>query len=234
MCTKNKEGILDIANRTENWKTAQTFLSMCPQQRACFANRLLKSYCSASKLQPDEVRLELFWRGVRDHIYATEGKQEHKNAFANLYKDSSCFSMLRENIKVFKPSDGLKPLTLKDWNYSLGQCDWKDNLFNNLYNTEIDIVLSSANYLFIGEAKYKSKLRTQSKWVLPHQLVRQYVTATILLKDLDCKKEVVPFIVWEKGNNQKYEVQVQFMISLGWLRKDNILTWKEVEEIAGA
>ena len=93
----------------------------------------------------------------------------------------------------------MKPRSLR--NYTI--------TFNNLLNTEIDIVLESPNHLFIGEAKSEMGFSPRSNRVLVHQLVRQYVTARILLAyvNLNCKKSVIPFIVWDKDDEESREVQ---------------------------
>ena len=47
---------------------------------------------------------------------------------------------------------------LKDSNYDVSTPDLEGILASHLYGTEIDIVLASQEYLFIGEAKDESKL----------------------------------------------------------------------------
>ena len=65
-------------------------------------------------------------------------------------------------------------------------------LYNNLRETEIDVVLETPKYLFIGEAKGETDLRGNGYRVLVHQLIRQYVMARILVDRLESGKEVVP------------------------------------------
>lgn len=70
---------------------------------------------------------------------------------------------------------------LKTHNYlAKGECE--ENLYNNLLNTEIDIVLQTDTHLCIGEAKSSQKLDATSTHVLMHQLIRQYVMARILVR----------------------------------------------------
>ena len=64
--------------------------------------------------------------------------------------------------------------------------------------------------------------------LLVHQLIRQYVTASLLVDRLECEIEVVPFlIVCDREKSKQYE-QVKFMCNQGWLREENILEWKDV------
>ena len=65
--------------------------------------------------------------------------------------------------------------------------------------------------------------------VLVHQLIRQYVTATILLQIAGEHKEVIPFVVGDSTDYLKKTSQVRFMISQGWLSQANVLDWGDVE-----
>ena len=58
-------GILGIPNRTENWKTADSFVPLSAEARVRLVDRLLDT---PTELQPGTVRMELFWRGLRDHF----------------------------------------------------------------------------------------------------------------------------------------------------------------------
>ena len=226
--------ILGIENRTENWKTARTFARMYPENTASLANNLLKSYCEfpdskLPNLQPGQVRLELFWKGVRDYVHQTKEKgQTLIEEFALLYKQH--FPHLQENIVDFSIDGKRKFNDLKCANYDVSTTERKKNLFNNLLNTEIDIVLETPNHLFIGEAKHEMGFGADSKLVLVHQLIRQYVMARILAEICEKNKRVVPFIVRDKKDGAKRAVQVQFMVCKGWLKEANILRWEDVEK----
>ena len=182
-------GILGIENRDENWKTAQYFGHLSDQQLLNFVEKL-------GGFRPSEVHLELFWSGTRDYLAGSDGKawksaNDHKCEIAKLY--TRLFPNLRGRIADY---DGFAPL--KPHNYDAAWNQGK--LFNNIGNTEIDIVLQTPKHLFIGEAKYKSNLRGNSNLVLVHQLIRQYVMATILVEIVSSrggchKKAVVPFVV---------------------------------------
>ena len=145
------------------------------------------------------------------------------------------FSTLHEDVEEFRRSRS-KTLNLRclmDWNYKVSKESGNaQNLFNNLLNTEIDIVLDSPKHLFIGEAKHEMGFGADSKLVLVHQLIRQYVMARILAEICEPKKTVVPFIVRDKKESAKRAVQVQFMLCKGWLKKENILRWEDVERLA--
>jgi hypothetical protein len=104
-------------------------------------------------------------------------------------------------------------------------------LFDNLFNTEIDVVLETPDKLFIGEAKHEMGFGTNSNLILVHQLMRQYVTATILIEFSNNQKEVVPFVVCDSDKKFLKTSQVRFMISQGWLKKDNVLKWTEISSL---
>ena len=228
--------ILGIENRTENWKTARIFGRMYPENVAQLANYFLNSYrefpdCNFSNLQPGQVRLELFWKGLRDHVHRTNEKgQTIVEEFALLYKQ--LFPHLRENIVDFSKEGKHKFNALKSDNYDVSTTESKKKLFNNLLNTEIDIVLEGPNHLFIGEAKLEMGLKGDSSNVLVHQIIRQYVTAKLLLKHLKCDKTIVPFIVKDKKRNPNLALQTRFLVCQGWLHKKHILTWEDVGKLA--
>jgi hypothetical protein len=160
--------ILGITNRTENWKTAAYFAPLFGHRSVRLARRL---GAPREKLEPGDVRLELFWKGMRDYVYQ---HQRPKPSDADLIERYDClFGDLRSNVEGF---GGFQALTCK--NYTSKE---PSRLASNLRNTEIDIVLESSGYLFIGEAKHKTTLHASSRDVLTHQLIRQYVTARILL-----------------------------------------------------
>ena len=105
----------------------------------------------------------------------------------------------------------------------------ESRLTNNLLGTEIDVVLETPKHLFIGEVKHESTFGADGKLVLVHQLVRQYVTATILLQIAGENKEVIPFVVGDSTDYLKKTSQVRFMISQGWLSQANVLDWGDVK-----
>ena len=212
--------ILDINNRTENWKTALYFSPLFNGRSASLAERLGKE----SHLDPATVKIELFWRGMRDLLYQTAVKRRSmQQTFADIYV--RLFPNLREVIQDFGEFR-----ELQTDNYVADTDAQLTNLTNNLANTEIDVVLESPSCLFIGEAKHEMSFGADGALVLVHQLVRQYVTARILVEYLpgQSKKKVVPFVVCDDAANIMNSSQVRFMIGQGWLEETNILPWHEI------
>ena len=115
-------------------------------------------------------------------------------------------------------------------NYDTSTDDRMDKLVDNLVNTEIDVVLETPNHLFIGEAKHEMRFGANGSYVLVHQLIRQYVLANILIDYLpdQIKKKVIPFVVGDDVGYLNRTAQVRFMIDQGWLKKENVLCWKEI------
>ena len=233
--------ILGIKNRTENWKTAQTFARMYPESIASLANNLLKPCRTGSDLdsriiQPGEARLELFWKGIRDYVYTKKLEMPKLiDEFADLYNRE--FKGLYTQFKSFCETSNDPPAKralsfLSPQNYSVSNCASRKGIFNNLRNTEFDIVIESPNHLFIGEAKGEMGFGAQGGLVLVHQLIRQFVTARIFLAHLNKRKTVVPFIVRDRPQSKRRAVQVRFMLDQCWLKEENILSWSRVEKFA--
>lgn len=225
-------GILGIKNRTENWKTAESFASFFKDKSALAA--LAKRVGESVEDSQTDLQIELFWRGVRDYL-----KKKNKS-ISELYDLVGSarlkrFGCLRQDAIDFGLNVG------EDWNYdvcnrypiTLSGKD-SDKLSNNLFYTEIDIVIQTPNCLLIGEAKGESTFDAKSKYVLVHQLIRQYVTATILVDLTSIKKNVVPFVVGEssKLDSIRNNAQISFMIDQGWLKEKNILSWKCIDKLA--
>ena len=211
--------ILGIANRTENWMTVNHFYGLSEEAKACLVQKL-----SGTKEPPSsKVDIELFWKGMRDYLNKTEGPNER--CFRKLAKSyERLFPELRKKVEGFVDRK-LFRVKLNDHHYKPSGEKGKDNLGNNLVGTEIDIVIATSDYLFIGEAKHESKFSAVPKYVLVHQLIRQYVMAKILVKILCSEKKVVPFVVGDCAEKLKRYRQVQFMKEQGWLKEENILTW---------
>ena len=221
-------GILGIRNRTENWRTAQYFAPLFENGRA----RLRLVECllgEPTDISPDEVRVELFWRGMRDHLHP-EGKQDSDDKdFAKRYR--RLFPDLRNRVEEFITQAPGSLRTLEDWNYC-PTAEHVPNLGNNLFNTEVDVVLESPGHLFIGEAKHEMSFHASSSLVLVHQLIRQYVMARILVDRLERRREVIPFVVGEDADNLRKRGQVKFMVWNGWLREGNVLSWRDIVRLA--
>lgn len=225
-------GILGIENRTENWKTARVFSLFFEDDAA-----RLRLAGKLGTYQPNEAKIELFWTGMRDHLYEKTksggGRNEdHFQGLGNLY--DSLFPDLREKIGAFRSGNQHLNLPQK-WNYKPAfNVDSTNRLGNNLVATEIDVVLETPDSLFVGEAKHESDFGTDGRDVLVHQLIRQYVMAWILVIERGCNKRVVPFVVVDRKNldSVKNTLQVKFMIEQGWLLKRNVLPWDDIKELA--
>ena len=74
------------------------------------------------------------------------------------------------------------------------------------------------------------QLTGRGELFLVHQLIRQYVTARMLLEFSGFKREIVPFVVRDslKGREQ---AQVEFMIQKGWLKDNDVLKWEHIKEL---
>ena len=219
-------GILGIKNRTENWKTVQHFHGLCDVAKVALVRRLGEPEDTAA----EEIRIELFWCGMRDYV------KEHKVEPAHIVKVFNClFPNLHDWIKdfwqIWVPNHPPKVE-----HYSVP--DDPMVLYRNVRNTEVDIALETPERIFIGEAKYESRLGADGSLVLVHQLIRQYVTARILLELTGRKKLLVPFVVTEaeKLESMRNTVQVKFMMTATkdkevWLREQNVLSWDDVKDI---
>ena len=231
--------ILGIRNRTENWKTVETFYPLSADAKVKLVKRLLEPYPDASEVEPASGQVELFWTGVRDYeetISAPQCKEVYQNLFGGLRGEIEAF------ISEAK-SAGRRPFKhLQEWNYHVS-----DDIFapgrngnrmpssaalkSNLGSTEIDIIMETPSHLFIGEAKDESRLDAKSRYVLVHQLIRQYVMAKMLLTILGEHREIVQFVVGTKVENLKKNEQVLFVEKQGWLKERNVLSWNCVKSI---
>lgn len=224
-------GILGIENRTENWKTARTF---APFLKDNIRRRKLAKRLSGAENPRGEVHIEFFWKGIRDwlHLKGKDGV-DYASYFTDRY--NSLFPNLCEEIKNFDLFQ--EP---KAHNYHASSGD-EEALYRNLLNTEIDIVLESKTHLFIGEAKHEMTFNANSDLVLVHQLIRQYVMASILVDCLKSEsrehdKEIISFVVGDKDKIPSLQntAQVTFMFKQKWLSKDNVLSWDEIDRLAEA
>ena len=222
--------ILGITNRTENWKTARHMSPLFGANAVRLAWRLLPQGEGHSTLREGDVRLELFWKGIRD--YEDKHKKIEDKALADAY--SRLFPDLLKDVQAFTgPKQFRQPITDKN-NYDVSMAKGIDKLGKNLRNTEIDIVLQSPGRLFIGEAKGESSLGGNSDYVLVHQLIRQYVAAHVLLKILKMEQvvEVIPFVVGNDRADLLKHSQVRFMTEQKkWMRKENVLEWDDIEAL---
>ena len=234
-------GILGIENRTENWRTAQYFSPFLSNSsaRSALANRLLKPHGESPITDTSEVKIELFWKGVRDylHLIVADGNAL-ADSFAEHYRE--LFPDLQALVQSFRSEKHPYYFAL-DWrthHYDVSTDETKAALCENVSNTEIDVVLETPTHLFIGEAKHESGYGSNSKYMLVHQLIRQYVTARILSIHVSStmdypQKQVVVFLIGDetKLGSIKNTVQVKFILDQSWLHEDNILSWQDIEKL---
>ena len=219
-------GILGIENRSENWKTAECFCRLNGAQTV----NLVQQLGGERRLDPSDVQLELFWRGARDHArdMKRRGKKPERT-FPEVCR------RLFPDLHDLVANSAARFRGLKKHNYSRSPVH-RNNLYRNLVNTEIDILLETPKYLFIGEAKHESGLDANSKYVLVHQLIRQYVMASVLV-DIRASegyppKSVTPFLVGDDRVRLSKLQQVKFMCGMGWLREANVLEWTDLHRVS--
>ena len=223
--------VLGIANRTENWKTARCLWPFFGDGAIRLARRLGESEDTPAA----DVKLELYWKGVRDWC-----AEKNKRECAELLVESCrrLFPDLRRRIE-----DSAHFRDLGTNNYKIASDDQRAQLITNLANTEIDIVVASPERLYIGEAKFMSGFHASGKLVLVHQLVRQYVMANVLVDVVNSDRKVVPFVVTEataKRSGSKTDAddqvprshQVRFLIDQNWMSAGNCLTWDDLTRLA--
>ncbi|AFI88866.1 hypothetical protein [Pectobacterium parmentieri] len=219
--------ILGIKNRTENWTTVGHLFDLRN-------NKLIRhlmgrnSDDSAPFDDGSEARLELFWYGYRDYIFG-------KNITLNTVKIDAIyerflrlFPNLQENVLSFMDEERKYLRVEKSVNYSLERENAPLSLFHNIRNTEIDIVIETRRKLYIGEVKDSQKFGANGNLFLPHQLLRQYVTARILVDELGKDLDIVPFII---SNNKETEKsgQIKLMNKLNYLNMKNVFTWSDID-----
>ena len=217
--------ILGIENRTENWKTARYFAPFFRDDAARL--RLAKRLGAPEHAVVEGVRIELYWKGMRDYLHRIVEPVRNNPKLVESLAESyvRLFPDLRRRIEEFDPARNELRLP-QTWNYI--SKDAENTLASNLINTEIDVVIDTTTHLFVGEAKVESGLDGNGQYVLVHQLIRQYVMAWQLVVLTGCNKKVVPFLI---GADEE-QVQVQFMLTQGWLLRRNILSWEDVASIA--
>lgn len=207
--------ILGIENRTENWRTAQVFAPLFEDAdaRRSFAAQLL------GKPVKSAMSLELFWYPVGDYVKehpGANGTDDLAQRYANLFPN------LREKVAgEFR--------SLASHYYTTSN---KKQLADNIRNTEIDVVLEARHHLFIGEAKREEKFGDSAS-VLKHQLVRQYVTARILLDLIGKRKTIVPFVVGNDRDTLEKDRQVRCMVDRLGMRRENVLAWEDIQRLTG-
>ena len=235
-------GILGIPNRTENWLTASIFIPLIVHNRQNELAAWIIKNAKGTQVSfgPGEVSLELYWKGFRD--YCSQKGDEKPSQEETVARYRECFSNLSEKICEYNRQDESqqqKFRSLRPHNYVCPEESLKSakSLYSNLLNTEIDIVLSTPGYLLIGEAKHEETFGTDSRLVLVHQLIRQYVMASILADMIgdncrnEAKKEIIPFIVCDYPSKTTKTAQVQFLHQMKWLCLENVISWEDMHRL---
>ncbi|NLW91363.1 MAG: hypothetical protein GXY34_07155 [Syntrophomonadaceae bacterium] len=216
--------ILGIRNRTENWKTAQTFLKLMYEGKLnSFLGLLVKDIISE-----DEIKMELFWKGVRDYRYQEGISLDFKERFTEAYIEHFGDLKSRLRDKTVKRVYGLT-----DKNYDTTYIN-DSNFLTNIQNQEIDIVLETDHHFFIGEAKYEvNNFNYNSQCFLSHQLLRQYITTKILLHDKKINKEIIQFVVCDGSivENMKNNYQVRFLKKYYDFDTERIVSWDAIAKL---
>ncbi len=104
-----------------------------------------------------------------------------------------------------------------------------EKFFSNFVNTEIDVVIETPSHFLIGENKSEMSFGANSKDCFVHQLIRQYAMAKVLLKLVNCEKQLIPFVI---GDNVIKSGQVTLMEDLGLLNKKNVFSWNDIKIIS--
>ena len=140
-------GILAIPSRTENWKTAAWFVPLSAEARVRLVDRLPGT---RSGLQPRDVQMQLFWRGLRDHFAQCNMKIESKyEALAKRYADR--FSGLHGTIEEFVRPGRFRALT--DDNYRVATASQKKK--QSAMNKRTETAQVSGLTLLIEWAKHR-------------------------------------------------------------------------------
>lgn len=218
--------VLGIRNRTENWKTACHFVPYSREPGSLL--KLVGRLGETDDVETGKVQMELFWKGTRDWLHGKCEDERRKSQADILTNCEVLFGDLRSKVCDFK---GLR--CFRDFNYDVSSQSTRERLFQNMYNTEIDIVIETPKRLFIGEAKREESFGADSKRILVHQLIRQYVMARVLLTTVGCDKKVIPFIVGDRADTITKTRQVQFMIAQHWMKGCNVLDWNEIAKLRG-
>lgn len=180
----------------------------------------------------EETKIELFWNGIRDHLAALKvvrNTPERREEFAQIYR--SLFPNLRA--QLIEDEFNLSSTV----NYNPSEESSKTILYHHIHGSETDVVLEAPGYLFVGEAKYGGTFHDYGNKVLVHQMIRQYVIASIILKVLKMDTvAIVPFFVGSDDDVEqlKNKGQINFMVKQGWIYRQNILSWGDIERLVRA
>lgn len=200
-----------MVNRAENNLTAKVFItlfnSVKPSTKVLKVLGLEDSGCQ-------DPRIELFWKGFRD--YAIENK-DCRDVFLDHYK--RIIPGIRDAVRRTR-------LHMRDNFYTE---DDRDKIFNELRNTEIDVVFFTQNKIYLGEAKKKEKLGFNGRNILAHQFIRQRVMVEILKGLTGDKREIVSFIVCDRSRMNSLG-RMEQVKALGFLdgKRPLVISWQDI------
>lgn len=207
--------MIPVINRSENNITAKVFVTLfnCTEkpEKSLILLGLEKNSCQGFKL-------ELFWKGFRDYAIFNSDCREK---FMVEYKKIIPF--VRKAVEATK-------LQVKDSFYS---AEDENKIFNELRNTEIDVVIFTDSRIYIGEAKLKEKLGTNGRNILAHQVIRQRTMVETLKALTRDPREISSFIICDQSK-QKSIIRMEQIKALGILegRAPRVITWQELLERA--
>lgn len=225
-------------NRSESWRIAKSFIDYGAKELSeKIAQDVLNNlHIERGSLQLRKpIQYSLFWTGLRDYCDSNKINRRDRDFIKRvkaIYLDK--FAGLEQQVYEFASNHKDQPVNIRldrtKQNYIVSDGS-EQRFINNLYFTEFDLVIQTGNYLLIGEFKDTQTFGANSKHVLVHQLVRQYVAANILL-GLEGNEhiEVVPFVVADNPQHANKTAQVKLLKHLGWLADGNVFDWGELNK----
>ena len=229
-------GILNYPSRSENAMTSQHF-QWCEYEDSWST---VVELVSGHKV--DVARGRMFAKPWRDYFHTLgigykRAAMQAMPAIAGLYEQ--LFAGLQQQIFAF---EGFSLSVRKGYlqeqrNYNPTN---HEGLFRNLYNTEIDVLIEDDSSIYVGEAKGEMSFNANATHhMLVHQLVRQFVTASIwaayeaAVIGEGNQKLIVPFIVSDREKLPKLRNnnQVQFLLHNGWLSPDKLIAFEDISQL---
>ncbi|TLX46073.1 hypothetical protein C1E24_14990 [Pseudoalteromonas phenolica] len=181
-------GNLLAKNRSESWRIAKSFIDYGAEE---LSEKIAQDVLNSLHIKRGSVQLQkpiqysLFWTGLRDYCDSHKINRRDLDFIKRvktIYLDK--FAGLEQQVYEFAANHKEQSVNIRldktKQNYIVNDVS-EQRFINNLYFTEFDLVIQTGNYLLIGEFKDTQTFGANSKHVLVHQLIRQYVSANILL-----------------------------------------------------
>jgi len=222
-----------VENRSENWRLAKAFIDKKDNFLEYKIADIVLSNCN-QKIS-GQLSYEFFWTGFRDYCHSVSiAKKNSALGFRVVDYYQKTFSNLLDNIHQYNITENNPKLKLNnpEINYVVNE-ETKNIFLNNLYYTEVDIIIRAGSNLLIGEVKSTQTFGSNSKHVLVHQLLRQYIMVSTLVNEKqfqekhNCIFTIIPFVI--ANRNAERTAQVKIMKNLGWLVRGNVLNWDFIE-----